>query len=55
MRVKRPRKFTRAEKIYISSLRLNCNSWLFLMSDGSYWHIKSKAKGQIRRVPAPTK
>lgn len=55
MKVKRPRKFTRAEKMYLSSMRLNCKNWLFVSSDEQYWNIKNKEKGHIKKVPAPTK
>lgn len=55
MRVKRPRKFTRAEKMYLSSIRLNFNNWLFVSTDDDFWNIKNKEKGHIKRVPVPTK
>lgn len=55
MRIKRPRKFTRKEKMYLSSIRLNSNNWLFVSADEQYWHIKNSEKGHIKKVPAPTK
>ncbi|WP_432711149.1 DUF6906 family protein [Lysinibacillus capsici] len=55
VRKKRPRKFTRAEKLYLSSIRLNCNNWLFVSADDQYWHIKNREKGHIKKVSAPTK
>lgn len=55
MKLRRPRKLTRAEKIHLSSLKLDWSNWLLVSIKCDFWEIENKKSGRIRKIPVLAK